>query len=120
MKVAITAESGDWHAAVDQRFGRARVFVVVDTETGALEAHDNLQNRNAAQGAGIQAAQAVSQLGVEALVTGNVGPKAFAALQAAGIQIYLADEGTVAGTIENFKAGALPEAGRATVPGHWT
>jgi len=82
-------------------------------------AHDNSQNLNAAQGAGIQAAETVVRLGAEAVVTGNVGPKAFRALNAAGIKMYLSGEGSVADAVRKFKAGELKEASTANVEGHW-
>jgi len=50
---------------VDSRFGRAAFFLVVDTESGSVETHSNDQNVNAAQGAGIQAAEAVARLGAD-------------------------------------------------------
>ena len=119
MKVCITAQGTDMEAEVDPRFGRAQQFIVADTETGASEAHDNSQNLNAMQGAGVQAAQNVADLGVEALVTGNVGPKAFAALNAAGIKIYVGASGTVRDALAQFRAGQLQSASQASVEGHW-
>ena len=83
MKIVITSQGTSLESPVDPRFGRAKHFVLVDTNTGELSAHDNSQNLNAPQGAGIQAAQAVAQLGAEAVLTGHVGPKAFTTLQAA-------------------------------------
>ena len=82
MKIAVTSQGPDLNSQVDPRFGRAKSFLVVDTETGEFSVHDNTQNLNAAQGAGIQAGRTVVDLGVSAVVTGNVGPKAFATLQA--------------------------------------
>jgi len=119
MKVVVTATGGALTDSLDPRFGRAKYFIVVDTDTNELAAHDNVQNLNAAQGAGIQAAETVAQLGAEAVITGNVGPKAFRALNAAGIKVYLSGEGTVADAIRKFKAGELPEASAANVEGHW-
>ena len=55
MKVAVTSQDPDLNSAVDPHFGRAKFFIVVDTETGEFSAHDNAQNLNAVQGAGIQA-----------------------------------------------------------------
>jgi predicted Fe-Mo cluster-binding NifX family protein len=104
---------------VDPRFGRARFFAVVDTETGAFSAADNVQNLNAAQGAGIQAGQNVVELGAGAVITGHVGPKAFATLQAGGVKVYTGADGTVAEAIEQFKAGQLNESSGADVQGHW-
>ena len=77
MKVAFTSRGPDTSCNVDPRFGRARFFVVVDTDTGESTIHDNAQNMSAVQWAGIQAAQNVASLRVDAVVTGNVGPKAF-------------------------------------------
>jgi predicted Fe-Mo cluster-binding NifX family protein len=119
MKVAVTAQGPDWTSQVDPRFGRAKYFLVVDVDSGELTAHDNAQNLNAVQGAGIQAGRTVANLGVEAVLTGNVGPKAFAALQAAGIAIYSGAAGTVQQAVEQFKAGRLQATDRANVEGHW-
>ena len=53
MKVAITSQGPDMASEVDPRFGRAKFFIVVETDTGEFTAHDNVQNLNAVQGAGI-------------------------------------------------------------------
>jgi len=119
MKVAVTAQGKDMNSPVDPRFGRARYFIVVDTETGDFTAHDNAQNVNSVQGAGIQAAKNISDLGAGALISGNVGPNAFTALQAAGIDVYVNAGGTVAEAVEAFKAGKLEKTGKANVQGHW-
>ena len=119
MKIAITATGKDMSNNVDPRFGRARYFIVVDTDTNEVAAHDNAQNLNAAQGAGIQAGEKVARLGAQAVVTGNVGPKAFRILNAAGIKVYLSGTGTVADAIRKFKAGEVKEASVANVEGHW-
>ena len=119
MKIAITATGKDMASSVDPRFGRAKYFVVVDTDTNESAAHDNAQNLNAAQGAGIQAGETVARLGVQAVVTGNVGPKAFRTLHAAGIKVYLCKPMTVAEALKRFKAGELKEASAANVEGHW-
>lgn len=120
MKVAVTAQGAELNSPVDPRFGRAKNFVVVDTETGEHTTHDNQTNLNAVQGAGIQAARTVADLGVGAVLTGNVGPKAHAALAAAGIQVYVGLSGTVGEAVEEFKAGNMEPAERANVEGHWT
>ncbi|MBN1588566.1 MAG: NifB/NifX family molybdenum-iron cluster-binding protein [Pirellulales bacterium] len=119
MKIVVTAQGSDLDSPVDPRFGRARYFVVVDTDSGKFSAHDNTQNLNAAQGAGIQAGRTITDLGVEAVLTGNVGPKAFATLQAANIKIYPGATGTVREAVNQFKAGQLTDASKANVQGHW-
>jgi predicted Fe-Mo cluster-binding NifX family protein len=119
MKVVVTSQGTRLDSPVDPRFGRAKHFVFVDTESGEHTAHDNSQNLNAPQGAGIQAAQAVARLGAEAVLTGHVGPKAFATLRAAGITIYTDASGRVGETVDQLKAGRLTPASKADVEGHW-
>jgi len=119
MKIAVTAQGTDLNAAVDSRFGRTRYFIVMDTETQEFSAVDNGTNLNAAQGAGIQAGRNVVELGVQAVITGHVGPKAFATLQAGGIEIYNGASGTVAEAMEQYKTGKLQVAQAADVEGHW-
>ena len=119
MKLVITSQGPDMNSPVDPRFGRAKWFLLVDTETGEFHAADNGLNLNAAQGAGIQAGRNVVDLGAEAVVTGHVGPKAFATLQAGGVAIHTGASGTVAEALEQFKAGQLQETAAPDVQGHW-
>jgi len=119
MKVAVTAMGSSLESEVDQRFGRAKFFIVVDTDTGGMEAHDNEVNLNAAQGAGIQSAQNLAALGVSAVLTGHLGPNAFRTLSAAGIKAYTGVQGTVGEAVEGFKAGKLSPVDSADVEGHW-
>jgi len=119
MKIAITAQGKELSSEIDLRFGRAKWIVVVDSETGDFAAHDNVVNLNAIQGAGIQTGQNIANLGVEAVITGNVGPNAFKTLNAANVKIFLAEKQTVQDAIDSFKAGKLKEVDGANVEGHW-
>lgn len=107
MIIVVSASGETLDAPVDPRFGRAAYFVAVDSENGTFEAHSNAQNLNAAQGAGIQAAETVSRLGAAVVVTGHCGPKAFRTLSAAGIKVVTGAEGTVRDAVEAFQAGRL-------------
>jgi predicted Fe-Mo cluster-binding NifX family protein len=119
VKIAITAQGRDLSSEIDVRFGRAKWLIVVETETGDFEAHDNKVNLNAVQGAGIQTGRNVANLGVEVIITGNVGPNAFRTLNAANVRVFLAEKQTVEGAIDSFKAGNLKEVDQANVEGHW-
>lgn len=119
MKVVVTAQGNDMNSQVDPRFGRTKWFIVVDTETGDFQVHDNEQNLNAAQGAGIQAGRNVVNLKAEAVITGNVGPKAFRTLTAAKVKIFLTKDQTVQQAIDSLKSGELNEVSQANVEGHW-
>ena len=44
MKIAVTSQGEGMNARVDPRFGRARYFIVVDTETGESSTVDNAVN----------------------------------------------------------------------------
>lgn len=118
MKLAVSSTGRDLESAVDPRFGRCPYLVIVDTETMEYEAVPNL-SVGAPHGAGIQAAQLVASKGVEAVLTGNVGPKAFSALLAAGVQVVTGAAGTVRDTLERFKRGELRASDSPTVGGHF-
>jgi predicted Fe-Mo cluster-binding NifX family protein len=119
MKVAVTAQGKELSSEIDLRFGRAKWLIIVDTERDDFQAHDNVVNLNAVQGAGIQTGQNIANLGVDAVITGNVGPNAFKTLNKASVKIFLAQEQTVQGAIDSFKAGNLKEVNQANVEGHW-
>ena len=120
MKVLITAQNEQPGQVMELRFGRAPFFCVYDTESGKWESVNNTINMNAAQGAGIQAAQAVERLGAKVVITGHVGPKAFRVLEANQAEVYLAQEGlTVEAAMEAWKAGKLQRQLQADVEGHW-
>jgi predicted Fe-Mo cluster-binding NifX family protein len=119
MKIAITAQDKELTSEIDPRFGRARWLIVFNTEADDFEVYSNEVNLNAVQGAGIQTGQNIANLGVEAVITGNVGPNAFRTLRAAGVKIFLADKPTVAEAVESFKAGNMKEVDNANVEGHW-
>ena len=119
MKIAITAQGPSSLSPVDMRFGRAEYFVVYNTEDCTYAAMDNKQNLQAAQGAGIQAAATVVNVGCKVLITGHCGPKAFTALQKAGVEVYGTEDVSVKTAIESFLAGKLSKLSGADVEGHW-
>ncbi len=119
MKIAFTTAGKDINAAMDSRFGRAARFLIYDSENTTAQTIDNHQNLNAAQGAGIQAAETVVRSGAQALVTGHCGPKAFRVLAAAGVAVYTTNAATIAEALAQFQAGTLPRAESADVEGHW-
>lgn len=119
MKIAFTTSGATLQAPLDGRFGRAPSFLVYDQDHDTVEILDNRSNVEAAQGAGIQAAEAVVRSGATAVVTGHCGPKAFRVLHAAGIEVFTSDATTVSAALEEFRAGRLRRAESADVEGHW-
>jgi predicted Fe-Mo cluster-binding NifX family protein len=116
MKIAVTAMGNTLESQLDQRFGRADYFMIVDSDSLAFEAVNNPATATAA-GAGIVAAQAVAAHEVQALITGYVGPNALSVLQAAEITIYQGQAGSVGENIEQFQKDALKKVVDA-VPAH--
>ena len=115
MKIAVSATSDGLDAQIDPRFGRCQYFVIVDTETMSFETSPNTA-AGAMGGAGIQAAQILANKGVQAILTGSVGPNAFQVLSAAGIRIVTGVFGTVREAVEKFKGGQLQEVNAPTAP----
>lgn len=120
MKVAITASGENLDSPVDRVFGRARYFVITDSERINVEVLENSQNVNAAQGAGIQAARQIADKSVDVLLTGNVGPNAFRSLEAVSIRVYQfeSDILTVQDALTAWKDGRLQEVKAPTAKGH--
>ncbi|NLH48992.1 MAG: dinitrogenase iron-molybdenum cofactor biosynthesis protein [Myxococcales bacterium] len=119
MKIAIPTSGTDLNAPLDARFGRAKYFLIYDTETKETTVIENLQNLNAAQGAGIQSGQTIVRAGAQVVLAGHCGPKAFAVLAAAGINVFLATSGSVGSAVDAFLAGKLTAMDSADVEGHW-
>ncbi|MDO8948757.1 MAG: NifB/NifX family molybdenum-iron cluster-binding protein [Desulfocapsaceae bacterium] len=107
MKIVVSATGMNLDSPVDPRFGRAACLLIIDSDTGTLiEAIDNSQGRDAAQGAGISAAALVADKGVGAILTGRVGPKAMPVIEKAGIQVVSDVSGTVREAVEKFQNGS--------------
>jgi predicted Fe-Mo cluster-binding NifX family protein len=109
MKVAVTSRGSVLSSELDPRFGRARYFVVVDTDSGEFTAHDNVNNRQVSESAEIEAGHDIVNLRVDAVITGNVGPKAAGALRAGNVMVYKQNWGTVRDAIEWYRTGRISE-----------
>ena len=108
MKVAITSKDIGLSSPVGLRFGQVEWLIVVDIETAQV---DTL---------GIQTAQNVIELNIEVVITGNIGPNAFTALNAAEFRVFITKADTVAGALASFIAGNLSELKQASVSTHWS
>jgi predicted Fe-Mo cluster-binding NifX family protein len=119
MKIAITTQTGNLDSSFHPRFGRAVYFVVVDTETEEYEAYAN-PARDASGGAGVQAAQFINERGAQAVISGDFGPKAYNALTAGGVQMFLApanEDLTARELLKRFQQGQLEQVSTPTNPG---
>ncbi len=117
MRIAVSASGSTLDSNVDPRFGRCPFFVIADTESGDSEAVENASVA-ASQGAGISTAQMMAEKQVGAVLTGNCGPNAYQALNAAGIDIITGVSGSVRDAIESFKAGRYRSSTAPNVSAH--
>jgi predicted Fe-Mo cluster-binding NifX family protein len=120
MKIVVCSQSDTSKAMVDSRFGRTTFWAIWDTQSQQWAFLPNEQNLQAAQGAGIQAAQAVLDTEANVLIACNVGPKAMTVLLANGIEVYLAQADiALENAIKAFEDGQLKRIENANVEGHW-
>jgi predicted Fe-Mo cluster-binding NifX family protein len=120
MKYAVSVKEQTLDAEIDRRFGRAMQFAIYDTANRSCSWHQNTQNYNAAQGAGIQTAQNVIDLGADAVISGHCGPKAYRILSAAGIIVYAVESNvTLQDAVKMAENGELKALEGADVEGHW-
>lgn len=117
MKIAVSATGPGLESQVDVRFGRCPNFVIVEVEDKKIKGSEDIQNTATSQmgGAGISAAQLVADKGTKAIITGNMGPRAFNVFEQLGIDIYQGS-GTVKEAVEKFIKGELKKIGEATGP----
>lgn len=117
MKIAVSATGNTMESQMDQRFGRAASFIVVDAQTMEYEVINNTAAASSG-GAGISAAQLVADKDAEAVITGNVGPNAMNVLKAAKIEIYKGRAASVKENVELFIKGELEKI-HTNVPAHF-
>ena len=107
--IVVTSSGQNLNSNVSSRFGRSQHFLVLDEEGNLDEVVSN-PGIGANRGAGVQAAQTVADQGAEALITGNIGPNAFSALQSAGVEIFLVSGIKAEEAFEKWKDGDLNKA----------
>jgi predicted Fe-Mo cluster-binding NifX family protein len=117
MRIVVSANDTHLDAPISPMFGRCPTYLFVDTETMAFEAVEN-PALSVPSGAGIQAVQFIVERGARAVLTGNIGPNAVSALQAANVPVYHLFEGTVRQAVEMFRQGQLNLISAATAPSH--
>ncbi|MEW5826338.1 MAG: NifB/NifX family molybdenum-iron cluster-binding protein [Candidatus Bipolaricaulota bacterium] len=93
---------------VNEHFGSTPAFLIVDTETGEYRA---VVNENAHHAHGMcQPLAALRDESIHAIVAGGIGAGALRRLHAEGIDVYLAQPGTVAQMLAALKEGTLRKA----------
>jgi len=117
MKIAFpVVENNGFDSIVHGHFGSAPFFVFVDLDTDTVEAFEN-PDQDHDHGA----CNPMSALGgrrVDGVVVGGIGGGALKKLNADGITVYRAVEGTVRENSRMIKSGNLPVFDPGKVCGH--
>ncbi len=109
MIIAISAQKPEIEGPIDVRFGRAPYYILVESETGNWESFANPAVSQSG-GAGVAAAQFVIDKKAEVTISGDFGPNASQALQAAGVKMHTfsADIPSVNAAFAFYMQGSLP------------
>jgi predicted Fe-Mo cluster-binding NifX family protein len=109
--IAITVLTDDgMDALIDERFGRASFFLLVDADNHEL--FESLKNdmQDAVHGAGTSTASMVAEKGITDVISGQFGPKASSALNQMGVRMWMASGGLNARQVmAEFSKGNLPQ-----------
>jgi len=119
MKIAISSTGKDLESEVDARFGRCDYFLIVEIEDNKVKDFKAIENTAKDQmgGAGIVAGEIVAKQKVDAIITVNLGPRAFSVFEQFGIKIYQG-EGKINKVVQALLDNKLKELTNATGPQH--
>lgn len=110
MLIMISSQDNTLMSEPSLRFGRAPFFILYNLDQDTWEAYENraIQQRG---GAGIAAAQFLSDKHIDAALSGRFGPNAYEALSAAGIKMvtFASVYDSVQEVVDAYKAGDLNE-----------
>jgi predicted Fe-Mo cluster-binding NifX family protein len=108
LKIAISSTGKNIEDNVSDVFGRCPYFVIAEIENGEIKRTEIIENKSTGQmsGAGISAAQLMAGKNVNAVITGNVGPRALDALEQFDIKVY-SGSGAIKEVLQEFMDGKL-------------
>lgn len=75
MKLAIALKENEYNSSVDERFGRAPFFIIIDSDTKEFELIEN-EAKDEATGAGLKAVKNLLKHEIDIIIAGEIGPKA--------------------------------------------
>ena len=93
MKVAIASQGNTLDSNIDSSFGRCAWFIIIDTETGAMEFIPN-PNKDLEENAGTAAVELVATRNVSMIVSGEFGAKIKPLLDSMHIQMVVIKDST--------------------------
>jgi len=108
MKIGISADGKNLEDRVSEVFARCPYFIIAEIENGKIKSFEVIENEVNGRmgGAGIFAAKLMAERDVKAVITKNIGPRAFEVLKQFNIEVYQG-EGKIKKAIEEFIQGKL-------------
>ena len=108
IKIVVSAKENNLESEVSDVFGRSPYFVIVEIEGKEIKRTEIIENKNTEQmsGAGISTAQLMAENNVNAVITGNIGPRASDILKQFNIEVYFGN-GAIKEVLQKFVDGKL-------------
>jgi predicted Fe-Mo cluster-binding NifX family protein len=108
MKIGISADGKNLEDIVSEVFARCLYFIIAEIENGKIKSFEAIENeaRLGRGRSGIFAAKLMAEKNVKAVITKNIGPRAFEVLKQFNIEVYQG-EGEIKKVIEEFIQGKL-------------
>lgn len=108
MKIAISSIGKELNSHIADVFGRSPYFIIAEIEDRKIKRTEMIENKSTEQvsGAGILTAQLMAEKNINAVITGNVGPRALDVLNQFNIAIYYGD-GVIKNVLQEFIDGKL-------------
>ena len=103
-RVAIPASGDSIQGSMDRHFGRCAYFVIADGDGTRMVENTA---RDAAEGAGLKAAQLMIDNQVDVVITDSLGPKAARTLEEAGIRTHVGISGDIGEVLGRYREGRL-------------
>jgi len=119
MKIAISSEGNNLESNADVKFGRCNFFLIVEIENEKIKGFKAIENTAKDQmgGAGITAGEIIAKEKVDAVISANVGPRAFSIFKQFNIKVFHG-EGEIKQAIQDLIDKKLEEINDATGPQH--
>jgi predicted Fe-Mo cluster-binding NifX family protein len=114
MIIAISATGKDIDKKIYSKFERCDRFLIVDLEKNTLLPITNKAKERPCEIGG-PVGHLISKVGVDTIITTDIGPRAFEIFKQNEIKIYRA-EGIIEDAIKQLEMGKLSEITKATVP----
>ncbi|ADC70230.1 Dinitrogenase iron-molybdenum cofactor biosynthesis protein [Methanocaldococcus sp. FS406-22] len=105
MKIALPIENNQ----LSPHFGRCEKFMIVEIENGEIKNKEIIENtaREGMHGVGTTSASLIANMGVNAIIVQNIGPKAYSVFKQLGIEVYKSNTTSIDECIKLFLEGKL-------------